>query len=225
MFYGMYREIRDSAWQCLLDFQIDRLPVNVAQIAAQTDICLLNDTTARQLRCYEHGRSFFDGTHWIIVYNDRHSEETSRYTIAHELGHIFLGHELQYCCRTHVYYFPNTPLAERQADRFALRLLCPACILAALNLYQAEDITRYCHVMPSLAARRAKRMRQLCRQEYFLNTPLEQRVYEQFRPYVKAALCREKRFFSPPRQTFVMPPSFFHLSSGGHHDVPYAATN
>ena len=185
MYYGIYKEIRDSAWKCLLDFQIDSLPVDILKIARAADIRVIRDSIVNDLSPTENGKSYFDGQNWTIIYNDLNSIEISRYTIAHELGHIFLGHELKYAKYIGTAEIKSKPKSEQQADLFATRVLCPACILWRLNLHTPEEITRYCKVEYDIAVKRAKRMEALYRRNKFLTNSLENDIYDRFQPYLQ----------------------------------------
>lgn len=130
--------------------------------------------------------SFFDGERWYIIYDDKNTIQRSRFTIAHEPGHIFLGHELKggHHART---FDISKPQTEREADMFAARLLCHACVLWALNIHSADDIARVCNVSLSAARIRAKRMTDLYDRNKFLTSPLEKAVYNNFYDYIKTS--------------------------------------
>lgn len=185
MFYAIYRNIRDSAWQCLLDFNIDRIPVSVLSIARNANITVVQNSTARTLLNGEYGKTLTDGKSWIIIYDDTMPEEVSRFTIAHELGHIFLGHDLTCVKYSHLKEFYKKPKSEQQADAFALRLLCPACVLWSLNISSAADIAKYCKIPHNFAKQRAKRMGELYKRNKFFSNPLEKEVYKKFEHFIK----------------------------------------
>lgn len=185
MYYAIYKNIRAGAWKCLVDFQIDRLPVDVLKIARTANIRVIRDSSVHVLRQNEDGKSFYDGQTWIIVYNDSQSTARARTVIAHELGHIFLGHDLIFGKYPQVNEFFHKPKSEHQADQFALRLLCPSCILWGLHLQQASDIAQYCRVERELAQKRAARMKMLYERKKFLTDPLEKAVYLNFQAYLK----------------------------------------
>ena len=136
--YGIYQNIRDSAWKCLIDNRIDSLPVNILQIAQAANVHVIKNSVVDILFPGENGRSYYDGNYWYIIYDDRNPLELSRFTIAHELGHYFLGHELKYVQFAHTQEVAQKPISEEQADRFAIRLLCPACVLWGLDLHTPE---------------------------------------------------------------------------------------
>ena len=177
--------MRDCAWRCLLEFEIDRLPVDLLQITRNAGIRVVRNSSINVLLPYEKGKSFFDGQDWVIVYNDRLPTPMIRCTVAHELGHIFLGHEMTAIKYARYDAFERSAKSEEQADQFAYRLLCPACVLWGLDLHTAEEIAEVCHVERSVAERRAKRMKQLYERNRFLTLPLEKQVYERFDPFIQ----------------------------------------
>ena len=135
----------------------------------------------------EHGKSYFNGHCWIIIYDDTEPTATSRFTIAHELGHFFLGHDMTHTRYLGVQKFGAKPKAEQQADMFAIRLLAPACIIMGLELSSAEDIAKYCGIPLQMAADRAERMKLLCKKNKFFTSPAEKEVYDNFYSYIKKA--------------------------------------
>ena len=65
----------------------------------------------------------------IIFYNDEiESKERKRFTIAHEIGHIVLGHK------------GYSEVNEKEADAFAAQLLLPHCILEEL-IKRGKNVT------------------------------------------------------------------------------------
>jgi Zn-dependent peptidase ImmA (M78 family) len=129
------------------------------------------------------GMSILEGGQWYIVYNDGENAGRRRFTIAHEMGHIFLGHELR---GVHRRTFARVrPQEEIDADNFAVRLLAPACVLWGLNLHTAEEIQKACGLSKAAAENRAKRMEVLYERNKFLTSPLERRVYENFREWIE----------------------------------------
>ena len=185
MTYGKYKDLRGAAWQCLIDNQIDRLPVNILQIAKNNGIRVIKNSDAHQLAENESGVSLSNGTKWYIIYDDSARIERSRFTVAHELGHIFLGHKLVKGKIARTKTFATRPEIEREADMFASRLLCPACVLWALDLHTAEEISQACKVSYTAAKIRAERMELLYSRNKFLTHPLEKEVYLLFEEFIK----------------------------------------
>lgn len=184
MLYGKYQNLRDAAWRCLLEYEIDQLPVDVLKITKSSGIHVIKDSSVKKLKSQESGISLFDGETWYIIYNNREMVQRCRFTIAHELGHIFLGHPLKlgYHART---IDSDEAESEMQADMFAARLLCPACVLWGLNLHTPNEISRFCNVSYAAAKKRAARMQVLYERNKFLTSPLEREVYKKFCDYIK----------------------------------------
>jgi len=186
MYYGIYKNIREGAWQCLVDFEICTLPIDILKIAKTCNIRVVRNSSLNILSEGEKGKSFFDGDSWIIIYDDESPTENARFTIAHELGHIFLGHETTHAKYLGAKEFKNKPVNEKQADMFALRLLCPACVIWGLDLRTANDIAAYCRVDQKVAAERHRRMKELYKRNKFLTSPMEKELYGNFKEYIKA---------------------------------------
>ena len=178
--YGIYQNIRNNSWKCLIDYDIDSLPIDVLKIARSAGFRVIKNSSVNILFEGESGRSYYDGNRWYIIYDDRNPTELSRFTIAHELGHIFLGHELKHIKYSHTQQIAATPKSEIQADRFAIKLLCPACVLWKYELYSPEDISRACRVDMDVATKRASRIKTLVKRNCFLKSPLERELYEKF---------------------------------------------
>lgn len=183
MIYGKYKNIRNASWQCIIDYNITKLPISLVSIANKSNIQIVKNSVVNLLRATERGISVYDGDKWLIVYDDNIKTSVNRFTIAHEFGHIFLGHELKkgYYART----FDNKPEVEQAADMFAARLLAPACVLHELHATTAEKIAEICNISIQAAKHRAERMAILeTRNKYYLH-PLERQVRKQFEDYIK----------------------------------------
>lgn len=183
--YGLYKKARDASWQVLIDNKICSLPVDVVKIANDNGITILKNSEAKELQNGEVGVSIYDGDNWFIIYDDTLDNiGRKRFTIAHELGHIFLGHPLVagYHKRT---VDLNIPSTENEANIFSSRLLSPACVLWGLNLRSAADIAKACELSIEAAEIRAERMKELYQRNKFLTSPLERQVYEQFKAFIE----------------------------------------
>lgn len=182
--YGLYQNVRNASWQCLLDYNIKELPVNLLHITRESGIKTIKNSLVNELAPSESGISVRDGSQWFIIYDDDDAVPRCRFTIAHELGHIFLGHELKkgYYTRT-----PNLkkPESEKEADMFAARLLAPACVLWGLDLHTTDEIQHVCGISYTAAQARADRMKILYERNKFLTSKLEQKVFENFREFIE----------------------------------------
>lgn len=187
MNYGKYKNARNASWLCIIDYNVYRLPIKVADIARQAGITVLkySEVNKNRLSDGESGATFFEDDTIYIIYRDTESKERCRFTIAHELGHIFLGHKLIGDKRSRKFDL-SKPEIEQEADVFASRLLAPACVLWGLNLHTAEEIAAVCNISISAAQARAERMKVLYNRNKFLTSPLERQVYNQFENYIKS---------------------------------------
>ena len=186
-YYGIYALCRDAAWRCQLDFDVCRLPVKVLAIAKRAGIRVVKNTAVHELRSGECGVSINDGYQWTIVYDDCMSLSESRIVVAHELGHIFLGHEYRY--PVHRFAFTNRKHSfEREADMFAIRLLAPAFVLHELKVIDAVGIASLCGIPQAIAAERSRRMEILEGRSRYYSSPLEKRLHEKFMPWIEEML-------------------------------------
>jgi hypothetical protein len=178
--YGKYKQARNASWQCLIDYNIDSLPVKVSRIAKQTDIVLLKNSAVNLLSENESGITLMQDDKLYIVYADEQSPQRCRFTIAHELGHIFLGHLF----KADGNGFLITDDAEHSANVFARDLLAPACVLHEMQVINAAAIANLCDISLEAATYRAERMAELERRNAFYLHPLERRVKEQFADFI-----------------------------------------
>lgn len=184
MNYTDYKNSRNLSWQVLINEGVTELPVMVGKLCRDMGI---------RIQFYdrpdaEDGYSaIIDGQARIFV-SKNCSPERQRFTVAHELGHILLGHVGQYQLVNREPSPQDNPI-EQAANVFASRLLAPACVLWALNARTPEEIARLCKISHQAAAFRAERMAILYERGKFLSSPLEREVYAQFLPFID----RQKR--------------------------------
>lgn len=184
MDYGKYKSARNASWQCILDFSIDKLPVMVTDIIKKSDdIRLYKDSDVHILEDNESGKTMHYNNLFEIVYRDTEPSYRCRFTVAHELGHIFLGHLMTntFAYRT----FASSDNNESAANVFARDLLAPACVLHELQALTPEQIAKLCNISISAAKVRAERMQVLEARNKFYLHPLERQVYKQFKQYIK----------------------------------------
>ncbi len=183
-FYGRYKNVRDAAWQTLIDFKVSSLPVSLLSICTEIGISIIENKDVHELRQGESGVSIKQENRWYIIIEDTEIQQRQRFTIAHELAHILLGHEMHngyYTRRENIV----KPADESEADMFAARLLAPACVLWGINAQTAEQIASVCNISHEAAVIRAERMEVLRKRGKFLTSPLERQVYKQFESYIQ----------------------------------------
>lgn len=204
MKYENYKKTRDKVWELLLKHGYGALPIKVSEICRREGIPLLSydrgisviSALGLEEHCKNDGFTVMATDKPIVFFNDRCSPQRQRFTIAHELGHLYLGH-LSGGQYTTVNREPEPGDApeEREANVFAARLLAPACVLWGLNVRRAADIARLCEISRQSASFRAERLALLYEREQrflaaygvscFLLSPLERRVFEQFSAYIR----------------------------------------
>lgn len=177
-FYNIYKGARDSSWRFLIDHKIDSLPIDLNKICENMGI---NLRTNKNLLSTERGATITDGNKTYILLKPD-TIPAMRYTTAHELGHIVLGHTLKNGKIGRTFIMDDEQ--EYQAERFAIDILAPACVLWGLNLHTAKDISEVCNISMSAAQRRAERMETLYRRNMFLSHPLERQAFQQFKKFI-----------------------------------------
>ena len=187
MNYNDYKISRTLAWELILNENITALPVNMTSLCRNLGI-RLQPYDGHVDGVDDDGESTImpDGVP-LIVYNRQKPRPRKRFTVAHELGHILLGHVGQYQLVNRE-PSPNDNPIEQAANVFASRLLAPACVLWALNTQTPVEIAELCDISLQAAEYRAARMEELRRRNKFLISPVERQVYNQFLPYIKNKL-------------------------------------
>lgn len=157
-----YAYARQRAYRLLCELEIDRLPVDpwkVAEMLPNVHICKWTDLRDN---CHDDDPLFIDKesadaktqhlrgqADYLVVYDDRvENYQRIRWTIAHEIGHIVLGHltsfEATALCRGSLSE-QEYKVLEREADTFAVNLLAPMTIIIRLPSIQSKaDFMELC---------------------------------------------------------------------------------
>ena len=192
MNYKDYQNARDAAWRILIDCEVDRLPVDLNVVCRKLGVRLRSylsaDALVRRIGVLgiTDGVSLFYRGDPLILYDSELPPGRVRFTVAHEIGHLALGH-VSPGQQTVVNREPSpgdNPM-ETSANQFAARLLAPACVLWGLGLHTADEIADACHISKQAARFRADRMEALYARNKFLLSPLEREVYRKFLPYIQ----------------------------------------
>ena len=180
MNYREYQGARDMAWRILLREGVRDLPVGIVELCRQLGISVMQygpeSDTQKDGFCV-----MADGVPVIHVRRDR-PKARKRFTVAHELGHILLGHVGEYPLSRDP--LPQDDPREKAANAFAVRILAPACVLWGCGVQTPEEIAALCGISLEAAAFRAGRLALLRQRDKFLTSPLERAVYEQFQPFI-----------------------------------------
>lgn len=120
---------------------------------------------------------------WIIVYDDALNLCECRWCVAHELGHIILGHDAKLQNGIHTFYSVSQVL-ESEADQFALRILAPSCVLRGLNLHTSDEIAQACDIPARYAVKQTQRIAELQSKNKFLTNNFEKEVYKNFKDWI-----------------------------------------
>lgn len=179
MNYKDYQNARDAAWRLLIDAGVRELPVKVSALCRQMGI----PVKLYRPQDENDGMSFILDGRPVILVSDAMGPARQRFTTAHELGHILLGHVGKYKLVNREPEAGDSAI-ERAANIFASRLLAPACVLWGCGVRTPEDIAKLCDISRRAAEFRAARMEVLYQRNKFLTSPLERIVYEQFMDYI-----------------------------------------
>lgn len=168
MNYEIYKNVRNASWQCLIDCNISYLPTSLSQICKHFNISIISNSILKENKLTSGEKAIktiINGQYYIVI-DDTLPMPIQRYSIAHEIGHILLGN------------------GEYEAERFAIDILAPACVLWGLNLHTAEEIAHVCDISITSARIRAERMAVLYDRNMFLSHPLERQVFSQFKGFI-----------------------------------------
>lgn len=189
-----YIAARDLSWRAILECGIDKLPVRPSEICRHYGWILSdyrNGERAVEALGLEELMEVTDGfctvtkNHTYIFFDSSLPSGRQRFTVAHEIGHLLLGHVGPGMATVENREPTGSERAEeRQANQFAARLLAPACVLHEIGALTPEAIQRACGISRQAAQFRAERMMELEKRGKFYSHPLERQVGRQFASYV-----------------------------------------
>lgn len=188
MLYTDYQASRDLAWEILINEKVKELPVKVSEICDHMGIKIKPEEQGESGHC-----EFIDGAP-VIFCNREEPIVRQRFTVAHELGHILMGHTDK-CGVMYRDPSPNDDPKEQAVNVFAARLLAPAIVLRDLGITDADQIADICQISQTAAEYRMQRLQVLYnREKRFLSergyscfglSPLERDIEKQFKRYIK----------------------------------------
>lgn len=190
--YEHYKNARNKSWEVLTECGINSLPVDLWKIAKHFDLRIHQYSKTNLIGLLKEDVTQGDG---FIVYldskkeifiNDKiHNRNRRRFTVAHELGHGILDHDISQVHYRNSEIDSQTDAQEVEANVFARDILMPATVLAALDIHTPEEIMELCHVSRQSAEIRAERLQELYQRNKFNRHPLERKVREQFDDFIR----------------------------------------
>lgn len=177
--YSDYQNSRNLSWEILIREEVTELPVKIVTLCRNMGIRVKYSDLGEN----SGEARIIDGNPMIFI-SQNEPIERQRFTVAHELGHILLGHVGKYRLVNREPSAKDNPI-EQEANVFASRLLAPACILWGCGVKSAEDIAGLCSISYAAAEFRWNRFKILLDRDKFLTSPLEYKVYRKFLPYIK----------------------------------------
>jgi len=187
--YKKYKDARDAAWNTLILFNVDKLPVSVGVIFKKLGITVgkysnkempiaIKRSDLAETALLQRAFTVYSDNNPLVFYNEATPISELRFSLAHELGHLLLSHSPSHWNQN----APTRKSIEIDANRFAVRLLSPACVLKEMNITDKNEIAKLCGLPLSEAGERAKRLKALAKRNLFLKSELEKQVLEQFYP-------------------------------------------
>lgn len=176
--YAHYKIARDKAWKCLIETNINSLPVSLNKVIKYYNLkfILFDDDVVNE--------AFVENK--ILYINKNLTKTRGRFAIAHELGHILLNHnDLSHKVHNEN---DNKNIEEFQANIFARGLLMPAIVLKELNCIEAQDIANICNVSFQSAEYRSSRLKELIQRDKFKLSILERQVHNNFKDFINNKL-------------------------------------
>ncbi|WP_185923351.1 ImmA/IrrE family metallo-endopeptidase [Brevibacillus brevis] len=106
----------------------------------------------------EDGYTIYDGQGYTIAYNDTiHHPGRIRFTLMHEIGHIFLNHLSDFdetILQRSSLTKPKYDILEKEVNAFARNVLAPPAIVNRLKIRNVNDIVYYFRISPTAARTR-----------------------------------------------------------------------
>lgn len=191
--YKYYKIARNKVWNVLIECGINELPLDLMKIIKFYNIKIKAYSKSEYIKTLDYeiqngdGFSKIERGQKIIYFNDKKgNKERRRFTIAHELGHCLLNHNLyETKYRNSEIDYPYDSVEEMQANVFARDILMPAIILHNTSCIDYKDIMKLCNVSEVSAKIREERMKTLEKRNKFFTNLLEKQVVDNFEDFIK----------------------------------------
>ena len=157
--------VKKSARTFLLSTDQAQLPIDINSIFESNDWLLFSVEEAEKETGMSISTAFyadpnadafscFYKNRYVVIYKTRgKSSQRIRFTKAHEIGHIALGHLVEYDLPSSYSIENNLKyrVLEREADMFAAELLAPTPLLRDIGLINTDYIQKICDISPEAA--------------------------------------------------------------------------
>jgi len=179
--YSRYEEIKRTITDIFVDYDINTLPIDVFLLAKRMNITVLKysefiaDERIKIISSSNDGMSLYSYSQkcYFILYNDDMDENRIRFTIAHEIGHISLGHE------------ESNDETESEADYFARHLLVPMGMILYNEITDYVSITIMFEVSKAVAGNVINHVAKRIDSGHAKLEDYEIELLKQFRQFVK----------------------------------------
>lgn len=164
--YTSYKDARNLAWEILIKFELYKFPIDPKKLAKQLNIHV---NQREKIPNDYYSISFLFEDEPYIIYKSSGNEETDRFTITHEIGHILMKN----------FESDRKPnqYEEEQANVFASRLLAPMIVLKHHNFKSFEQVSDFFGISLESACIRFKRYKEIDKRNAYLLHPLERDYY------------------------------------------------
>ena len=193
MNYKSYKIARDIAWEVLIWLKIRELPIRIVDVCNSMGIEVVYDEKIPS--GMEGYCTILDGTPFIAL-DPKPSRREKRFTAAHELGHILLGHvDPDYINTFRRDFNGKSRSKELEANIFAATLLAPLCVFQSLDMYNEEDIMKLCDFEWGTTEVYVEHLRELFNHyssKKPAGLPMERCVLEQFQDFIRSKMLYSK---------------------------------
>lgn len=200
-----YNTVSKKALTFLLTHKLNSLPINPSDIVQKLGCSIRTYSFhAKKLKCTVQdiceacgsidGYSIYDEVtgKYKIIYNDKISSTARiRFTLMHEIAHIYLNHFIDFeqtiICRGGL-IDQELDILDREANHFASKVLAPEIILLHTGWKQPHIIRKHCALSTEASKYKAEKVIEMEKTRDFI-TNLEVRVLRQFHDFIHQRVC------------------------------------
>jgi len=204
--FPRYKVTNEKALLFLLQYRVSTLPIHPNEIIKELKCSIKTyrhytkklDCTVQDISeaCGSiDGYSIYDENKqkYKIIYNDEIvSEERIRFTLMHEIAHIYLGHFIDFeqtkLCRGGLYE-DDLEVLDKEANHFASKVLAPEIVLLHAGWKSPKMIRQQCALSTEASKYKAENIVKMEQKRNFI-TNLEVRVLRQFNKFIYQHICK-----------------------------------